>query len=142
MNDFPEHCIRGVGKEKYIYDDDTVSAGLFIPDKRTASTRGDGGFETSINWEDNNDVLVFTLEYRDENNHLAFPHGAVRVPRQEIDHVNELESTRDTLTYERGPLPDNPYHGNIVFRGSLPNPRLTMIANILAAASSKVYRRE
>jgi len=144
MPDFPDYCIRGIKKKSYIYEDtDTVSSALYMPDPRTKETRSDGGSETSINWEDNDNVLDFTLQSLDDNNQtaLAFPHGAVKLSRNVFDNINNSATTLNTITYERQKLPKNHYHGNIVFRTGLPNHTVTMIANVFALFSSRVYRK-
>ncbi len=141
MNNFPEFCIRGIAKGSHINtDDNTIVFRDYLPDTRTSRNRIDGGSETSINWEDDDTTLIFTLEYR-ENSDLAFPYGAVRLARAEIDHINELPSTENTIFYERSPNDKNKYHGNIVFKNGLPDPKKNMVASCLAAASSKVISR-
>jgi hypothetical protein len=141
MQEYPEFCIRGIRKLKEINQDDTVALNVYLPYTKTSETRTDNGSETSINWEDKEEVLNFTLNFRDEKNQLVFANGAVKLAKDEIDHINTLPSTQDTLLYERDELDENPYHGNIVFRAELSNPKRNMIASILAAASSKVFKR-
>jgi hypothetical protein len=144
MLDFPDNCIRGIQKIKYVHQDtDTVSSQLFLPNERTSKDRPDKGQETSINWEDNDTVLEFTLDSRDENDQtkLAFPHGAVRLPRHVIDKVINEANTINAITYERNKLPNNNFHGNIVFRAELPRHTITMIANVFALYCSKVLRK-
>ena len=143
MLDFPNYCIRGIRKKSFFYDDtDTASSALYIPDSRTSKDRSDGGSETSINWEDNDKVLEFTLQSLDENSLIAFPYGAVRLARNALDDVNKLASTINTITYERQERPGNPYHGNIVYKSGLAHHIITMIANVLAASSSNVQRKK
>jgi hypothetical protein len=145
MPEYPDHCIRGIRKKDYWFEDtDTVSAALYEPDTRTKDDREDGGIETSINWEDDDKALEFSLRIRDEKNptQLAFPYGAVRLARKVLDEVNESISTVNTILYERQKLPDNDYHGNIVFKSGVPKHTRTMIATVFAFYSSKPYRTE
>ena len=144
MSDFPDNCIRGIQKLKNVYQDtNTVSAQLFIPDERTIKNRSDGGQETSINWEDDETVLDFTLNQKDENdqNRLLFPNGAVKLPRSEMDKLIADANISNAISYERNPLANNVYHGNIVFRDGLSKPMITMIANVLALYCSEVIRK-
>jgi|SRR5215211_419691 len=94
---FPENCIRGIKENKNISNDGTtVLAALFLPAARTAQTRDDGHTETSINWEDNESVLSFTLNYRlSQNAYFAYPNGAVKIPREKIDEINTFNGTKD-----------------------------------------------
>lgn len=143
MPDFPENCIRGIREKKYINPDGvTVFAALFTPYEKTAGNREDGCMETSINWEDNEEVMSFTLNYRvNGDTNLAFPNGAVRIPIEKMDAINTFDATRDSIFYERARISGNEYHGNIVFRKHLSKNQITFIANMLAAASSKVYTK-
>jgi hypothetical protein len=137
---FPENCIRGIDKNDYINpSDNTVRLNLYLPDSRTVKTRSDSCAETSINWEDDVDVVDFTLKYR-ENNKLLFPHGAVRLPKDEIDRINANPATQNSLAYERRPVDGNSYHGNILFLPGLSQTKQNMLASVLAAYSSKVLR--
>ena len=137
---FPDNCIRGVRKQDHVTAEGGVASVVFQPDSRTAENRADGGAETSINWEDDETVLDFTLNHK-INGQYQFAHGAVRLARREIDRINRHPASTNSLTYERAPLPDNAYHGNIVFRKDLSKPTIKMIASALALASSSVLRR-
>lgn len=98
--------------------------------------------ETSINWEDNDGVMSFTLNYRvNGETNLAFPNGAVRVPTEKLDAINTFDGTRDSIFYERAKIAGNDYHGNIVFKKHLSKTQINFIINMLAAASSKVRTR-
>lgn len=140
MIDFPASCLRGVHKQDFITPEGGVSSAVFHPDFRTAESRNDGGAETSVNWEDDDTVLDFTLRLK-TNSQYQFPHGAVRLRRQEIDHINRFSVSTNSLNYERAALEDNPYHGNIVFKRDLSKPTIKMIAAALALASSKILQR-
>ena len=102
-----------------------------MPDDRTSATREDKGAETSINWEDDSTVLFFTL-----NNEQLATFGAARLSREHLDSIiNESEFLRKSdikrLTYERAPLPDNRFHGNLVYI-ELSKPIVRMIASAMA----------
>src|SRR3970040_2044081 len=134
MDDFPEFCIRGIQKSKHVNSDDTVQSILFRPDNRTSEKRADKGQETSINWDDNETVLEFTLDSKDEDNPnaLAFPHGAVRLARTRLDDVISGAATTNMIFYERDRLEHNEFHGNIVFNAGLPDHTINMIASTFA----------
>ncbi|MDA0842196.1 MAG: hypothetical protein O3B01_13660 [Planctomycetota bacterium] len=119
MADFPESCLRGLRKKDYLTLEGFVSVQAFKPDTRTVTDRKDGGSETSINWEDNKDVLGFTFNQRTESGNVAHPFGVSRLPLQKIDQVNSEPGSKHALNYERAPLEDNPYHGNVVFKAGL-----------------------
>ena len=143
MPDYPDNCIRGIRESKHINHDERRALGAcFAPYAKTAEAREDGCQETSINWEDNDRVLEFTLNYRtNPTAYFAFPNGAVRIPREKIDAVNTYEQVRDSIFYERRSVEGNDYHGNIVFNTGLSKTQISFICTLLAAASSKVHTR-
>lgn len=97
-----------------------------MPDARTASIRADQGLETSINWEDDLSALSLTLS--------QYEYGAVRLHRTVLNEIGNLSLYRGSLYYERRPLDNNPYHGNIVFAHSLGKLAQRAIAMHLAVA--------
>jgi hypothetical protein len=103
-----------------------------MPDGRTSVDRADGGLETSINWEDDERVVGFTLGRRDQ---AGF--GAARLEKANIDSVRQL-GCKDDLGYERAKLEDNPHHGNLVFEKNCLKSRQKMIAAALALAAQHV----
>jgi hypothetical protein len=137
---FPGSCVRGVQEKKHLLENGFPATTLFYPDERTGLTRADGGFESSVNWEDDDTVLRFTLNYKAKGQY-QFPHGAVRLPCSEIDHLNAHPQTPDALKYERSAVQDNPYHGHIVYRSDLPKPTIRGLAGALALAASQVFTR-
>lgn len=137
MNDLPDSCLRGIPKKDFLTPEG-LSYHAFKPDERTADSRQDKGQETSVNWEDDESVVESTLRRRDEKGHITFPYGLARLPCHKIDQLNSEPGSRSALTCERNPLPDNPYHGNIVFRFGLSKATVNMIAGALALAASVI----
>lgn len=107
-----------------------------MPDTDTASGRADGGEETSVNWEDNVTVLERTQKQQNAQ------HGVARVPRAHIDWVRTRRQTLDAVSGERARLPDNPHHGNLVFRRGLTKALKKQVANALALEAEHIARRQ
>src|SRR5262249_9901217 len=61
VNDVPDSCLRGLRKASWVDEQHLIATDAFIPDRRTAAGRQDGGKETSVNWEDDSQVEPFTL---------------------------------------------------------------------------------
>lgn len=144
MSPIPNSFVRGIQKLEYInIERDTVLLTLFLPDQRTKKEREDQGQETSINWEDDDTVLSFTHHMSKENNSnsLAFPHGAVRLRTEVLNEVNTTPATANSIIYERQPLKDNPFHGNIVFKDGIPQHIISMAAAVLAYSAGKILRK-
>ena len=84
-NDFPENCVRGVVLSKHIVKETGgVSFEVFMPNTKTSEIREDQGEEVSINWEDDESVLEFTLNCRNDDGFFLFPNGAVKLKQKEI----------------------------------------------------------
>ena len=131
---FPENCIRGIPNETYL-PDGSVGAHLFhfnLPD------RGDGWTEQSVNWEDGDFVIEFTLAQRKADGELQFKGGVAVIPREEIDRLNNRPIVKGLLSYERQPIQDNPFHGNILLRANTPKPTMKLIAAGLALAITRI----
>jgi len=139
--DLPDHCLRGL-RTADLSKDGQVSAQAFKPNEKTAGARDDGAQESSVNWEDDDTVLHQTLTARNESGSLLFAHGAVRVPRAELDHVAGLPQVQHGFSYERSALPGNPYHGNLLFHKHLPKQTINLIIAFLALVSSPVINHD
>lgn len=135
-NDYADTCIRGVRKAEWI-DGDIISSLVFEPDFRTCDQRDDRGYETSINWEDNDQAVSYTLRQP------IAKFGALRLPRKAIDRVNEKPQSTNSLKYERKISQDNrdnPYHGNIVYLHDVPKPKIKQIAATLALEITDIFQ--
>ena len=128
MTELPAYCLRGLRKADWVIDQAVIATEAFIPDARTAKTRGDGGKETSVNWEDKPEVEKFTLA----DKHNA-QHGAARLATTAILHVSStVPGISMPLNCERQRLPKNDYHGNIVYSAKVNSKVEKMLAAALA----------
>ena len=131
---FPDNGIKGIPNKEFVIDESTVGSHLF----HFKQTRDDGFIEQSINWEDNGFVIDFTLSLEREDGNLQFNAGVAVLPRSEIDRLNRRPAIRGLLSYERSPLNDNPYHGNLLLQATVPKAKMRQIAAGLALAVSKI----
>ncbi len=132
---YPENSIKGIPNDDFlIKDHGTVGAHLFYFEQ----IRRDGARMQSINWEDRESVIDFTLNQKKENGELQFKAGVAIVPRFEIDRLNQRPTIKGLLSYERETLDDNPYHGNLLLQANVPNPIRKMIAAGLALVVSGI----
>jgi hypothetical protein len=126
----PASCLRGLRAPGWVYDDGVICSDAFMPDSRTARGRVDGGIETSINWEDDEDAIA---ELRKSN---AAQHGVARL---RCEHIEIVDRSRGLLLAERKDSGDgNPYHGNIVFAGTLAPRRQRELAAALALFAERI----
>jgi hypothetical protein len=133
---FPDRCVKGIPNEAFVAPEGIVGAHLFY--FKVEGARDDGWIEQSINWEDNETVIEFTLNQTRETGEIQFRVGVVTVPRERIDELNARPVYRDLMSYERQPLPDNPYHGNLLLRETVSKPMMKLLAAHLAMAASEV----
>ena len=131
---FPNNSIKGIPNKEFLIDETTVGSHLFY----FMQPRNDEKVEQSINWEDNGFVIDFTLSQEREDGNLQFNAGVAVLPRSEIDRLSKLPAIRGLLSYERSPLNDNPYHGNLLLQATVPKAIMKQIAAGLALAVSKI----
>ena len=135
---YPKNSIKGIPNNNFLIEGRTVASHLF----HFEQTRDDGGVEQSINWEDDESVIDFTLNQKKANGDLQFRAGVAILPRFEIDRLSRLPSIRELLLYERSPLDNNPYHGNLLLQANVPKPIMKLIAANLATAISGIITQE
>lgn len=134
IGELPESCLRGLRKPKWIVEERFVASEAFMPDPRTATTREDGGMETSVNWEDHARVEDLTLEDR-----TTAEHGAARLLREHVRSASRGARSAPLLC-ERQPLADNEHHGNIVFPAGTPKVLQVQLAGAMAMKSHLIKR--
>jgi hypothetical protein len=133
---FPENCIRGIPNNSFLNDDGSVGSHLFYFD--LTQTPKDGWFENSINWEDDDSVVEFTLRQEKLDGNLQFNGGLVIVPTEELNRLRNRPTIKSLLSYRREPLPDNPFHGDLLLRDDTSKPTMKLIAAGLALAVLRV----
>ena len=127
--EFPENCIRGIPNRDFLTPGRLVATHLFY---FSDDARDDGWIEQSINWQDDDQAIEFTLRQRKEDGQLQFRAGVAIVPRVELDRIRERSIHGSALSYERRALPDNPYHGNMLLRYDTDKAVMRQIAATLA----------
>ena len=128
----PNSCLRGLRKANWVLDGSLIATDAFAPDSRTAEQRTDGGKETSVNWEDDSQAEKLTLS---DKNKAGY--GAARIATADIAQTsNTVVAVATPLLCERKRLPENPYHGNIVFSAKVGKRMEMMLAASLALKSS------
>lgn len=137
---YPDSCLRGIPNDDFLNEDGTVGAHLFYFKKRFE--RDDGWIEQSINWQDDDTVADLMFNQRKDDGTFQFTAGVAVLPRQEIDRLNTQPMVRGLLAYERQPIENNPYHGNLLLEAATIKPTMKLIAAGLALAVSKIIPRE
>lgn len=136
---YPDNLLRGIPNSSYLFDDGSVGPHLFYFEDQA---RGDGKIEQSINWEDDTGAVATTLTQTKDNAEIQFKAGAVRIPREELDRLSRRPTISGLLSYERSPLEENIYHGNLLLPSTVPKRTMKTIAAGIALAVSEIIRRE
>lgn len=143
--DYPENCLRGIPNKDFLAEDGSPGSHLFYFPKEDRRT--DGLIPKSINWEDDEHVLTYTLNQRRTDGEFQFQAGVVRVPRAELDRLARQPTVEGLLSYERQEIKgnesisDNPYHGNLLLKVSVSPSTMRKIAAGIALAVSHVIKR-
>jgi hypothetical protein len=137
--DFPDNCIKGIPNDTFLIEDGSVGSHLFH--FKDEHKRDDEWIEQSINWEDDDAAIEFTMSQRKDDGEIQFKAGIVILPRREIERISRQPTVHGIVSYERQPLENNRYHGNILLRADTPKPTMKKIAAGLALAVSRVVRQ-
>lgn len=134
---YPNNCLRGVFNKSAVRTDGRPETEVFN------QWQLDGGeFVQSINWEDDDGAIPFTLaQTRRDLETLQFPGGVAVLARIEIDNMMKWPANMGVLSYERAPEDGNRYHGNLRLGPGVTKPHRTQIAGALALAVSSVIQR-
>ncbi len=136
---FPDNSLTGIQNDSLILQKGVVSAGLF--QFRENPIRSDSKKEQSINWQDDQNAIVLTLNQQKLDGTYQFQSGIAVIPRDKIDWLIDLQTTKGFLSYERQPLQENPYHGNILVKKVTPKPVVKLIMQGLALIVSEIIPR-
>ena len=128
--DYPDSCLRGIpNSANYVNPGGSIGSNLFY---FTDAAREDAKLAVSVNWEDDGNVESFILSQQKPNGELQFGGGVARLSRQHIEHVMAITQLIGLLSYEREPLPNNNYHGNILLNSGTEIATMKQIAASLA----------
>lgn len=134
---YPENFLRGIKNSTYLSEDGHVRAHLFHFDNNQENNR----WEQSINWEDDDSAIDYTLNYTGDDDVLLFGAGLAVVPRDCLECIGNWHTIEGNLSYdhcESPDNPDNPYHGNILLASSVPKRIMKMVAGAIALAVSEI----
>ena len=133
---YPEKILRGISDSNYIDANGHVSAAAFQFNPNIERT--DGFEEASINWYDDENALKLLLNKKKENSDSnQFKGGVAILSRQFIDiFVNG--PAKNELSYERQPIADNSYHGNLLRIIAASKQRKSTISATIAMSVEKV----
>ncbi len=123
--------MRGITNNEFLTDEKEPNMNLFFFKK--SHLRYDELIEESINWEDDNGTMDFTLNQTKENGEFRWKVGVAIVPREIIDIMSDRPNYNGLLSYERREEDSNPYHGNILLHNSVSQKKMKNLAGAIAS---------
>lgn len=138
----PENFLRGFNIRECFTNEKNVAPAAFQFGNHT-DERNDNFHEASVNWEDDAGAVTTLLEQKKGGTEeKMFKFGYARLPLKLVKVTLNSLIEKEYLDFERKPLENNPYHGNILIEGNIKKPEKGMIQNILAAiANNDAYPR-
>ena len=127
---YPKEFLRGISSKDYIDNGHVLYSAFQFKD----TGRDDGNSEASINWLDDDDAITIALNQRKENGKIQFPEGVARI---DLDFAKMVlhNFSQVGFSYERAPLENNKYHGNLLLANSLSKQTRQMLMSGLALAA-------
>lgn len=137
---YPDSCIRGIPNSNCLTEENTVAHRNLYQFHKAGP---DGWFKESINWNDDTEVVHFTLEQKDDGE-WKYEIGVAILQRDKIDLMIRRQGIADRFKYERKPIPEPPnrYHGNLLMKSDVPKQLKESIRNQLAWISEIHFRPE
>lgn len=126
---YPKSFYRGISEQNY-------KDGYLLPETfhiDTETGRCDGFSEISITWNDKEDSFsVIASQLNERTGALQFPAGIAEIQKIEFEERMRPHLVVKNMAYERAPVENNKYHGNILLKANLDRTMRTMIKAQLA----------
>lgn len=135
MTDYPDEILRGISNNNrdFITEEGYVTQAAFRFDEYNTE-RCDGFCELSINWvDDEGAVDVLLRQINPKKGVPQFQGGYCRFARKMLRAALNAYFRNGHLSYERSPLSENKYHGNILIKNDVSKPIKTNVQATLAA---------
>lgn len=141
--EYPEQCIRGIPDEKCLYEDSLLEgnpvARLTLYPFHKEHCRDNGWIPESINWMFDADAIDFTFNQKNAEEELQFKVGIAILSLIELNKLKRKH--RSFFCYEKDPIKNCPYHGNLLLKAGIKKERKRMICDVLAN-NSEIKLRE
>ena len=143
--DYPEKFLRGLQNGDCITKEGSVSASAFQfhdNNKRQSDFK-----ESSINWFDDDGAAKEILEKakinkKNQQEEFQFKYGYLVLNKKSLDFMITLNTCKDKLCYERYPIEDNKYHGNLLINKNLSKQTERLISANIGATVVDIIKRD
>jgi len=143
MKLYPSELIRGVANSKELNEEGKATVSLFV--FRENPSRNDDNMELSINWcDDKEKALSIIMNQVKEDGSYQFKAGAAVLSKEKIDLMKQSPVCSKEFDYERAPLDNNEFHGNIICNKKLQRQKQTLdlIRSILVLSVTSIISRK
>ena len=137
--EYSDNLLRGLSAEEWVRDG-LVTAAAFQIKFEKPFIKGECAAQ-SICWEDDTYVIDMMLQQKKDDN-FQFKEGIAKLSRGSVDNISRLQSFRGILSYERDPLPDNKYHGNLLVRHESSKTQRKLLPAVMASNVSEIIQRD
>lgn len=138
MENYPSSLYRGISEQYY-------KDGYLLPETfhiDTETGRSDGYTEISITWNDEPEAFnVIASQVNERTGLIQFTAGIAEIQKKEFEDRMQPHLIVKNMSYERAPLDNNKYHGNILLKDSLDKTMRTMIKSQLALLAQACIHR-
>ena len=136
----PESFFRGFSHKQCFCPEGFITSEGFSFDSPKGVLRDDNYEEASINWKDDEHALRFLCNQRSvKKQDIQFKYGYSEMFLGDV--ILQLKPFLRFFSYERRPLKNNPYHGNLLIEGSLSPQTKKMMKDALATVASMNYHK-
>lgn len=136
--EYPESFLRGIVQKEHISD--FIIKSSFFSSGFSKNPREDGYFDMSINWYDCKESLDLAMNQRKENTEekaITYKHGIAEFDTKIINDI--VKRYKNLLSYERAPLDNNIYHGNLLLSDKLDKLERPTLFGVMSFAFVKVH---
>ena len=139
----PEYFYRGFSSKECFTTFGYIGPGAFLFQPNTKEPRNDSYNEASINWDDDEGALtVLKTQINARTGEPQFKFGYVRIPMSAILPLVRNHIQNGHFSYERAPLVENHYHGNLLAHSDLKGQDYKLLQDGLALVATSFFQQE
>ncbi len=135
----PDSFFRGFSHPGCFTPEGFITNEGFKFDLPVESPRSDSFEEASINWKDDEHALRILCLQRSKKNDIQFKYGYSELKLSDV--TLQLRPFLSYFDYERKPLINNPYHGNLLIDRTVSGQTKKMMRDALATVASMNYHK-
>ncbi len=140
---FPEYFYRGFSSKECFTLFGYIAPGAFQFQQNTNNPRKDLYLEASINWDDDEGALTtLKTQINTRTGEPQFKFGYVHIPMSAMLPLVRNHIQNGHFSYERAPLAENHYHGNLLAHSELRGQDYKLLQDGLALVATSYFKGE